>query len=254
MAIPFSTCPSLARLPGITHGFFGRQGGVSTGLYDSLNVGVGSDDKPDAIERNRTLVSATLGAKHLLSCYQVHSARVIPVDAPWTDRPEADAMVTNRPGIGLCILTADCTPVLFADAEAGIIGAAHAGWKGALGGVTDNVIAAMEKLGSDRANIACAIGPCIAQASYEVDAAFRARFLDTDANNDRFFATGKADHFQFDIEDYVAARLQAAGISIIDKLGLDTYANEDRYFSYRRSCHHDEPGYGRQISLIGLAD
>ncbi|MFT6008837.1 MAG: YfiH family protein [Parasphingorhabdus sp.] len=154
----------------------------------------------------------------------------------------------------LGILTADCVPVLFHDPEANVIGAAHAGWKGALAGVTDNVIMAMTALGADRDNIACAVGPCIAQPSYEVDAGFRTRFLDADPDNDCFFAAGKPDHFQFDIEAYVGARLQTAGITNIDKLGLDTYANEDRYFSYRRSCHRGEAGYGRQISLIGLAE
>ncbi|WP_339694092.1 peptidoglycan editing factor PgeF [uncultured Parasphingorhabdus sp.] len=245
------------QLDGAIHGFLGRAGGVSEGIYAGLNIGLGSDDDRDTIMENRRLATeGVFPGSELVTVHQVHSADVVTVTGllPLDQRPHADAMVTDRPNLLLGILTADCVPVLFHDAQANIIGAAHAGWKGALGGVTDNVIAAMEKLGSDRANIACAIGPCIAQASYEVDAAFRARFLDTDANNDRFFATGKADHFQFDIEDYVAARLQAAGISIIDKLGLDTYANEDRYFSYRRSCHHDEPGYGRQISLIGLAD
>ncbi|WP_082788217.1 peptidoglycan editing factor PgeF [Sphingorhabdus sp. M41] len=243
-------------LDGAKHGFLGRAGGVSEGIYAGLNIGLGSDDDRDTImENRRRATEGLLPGSELVTVHQIHSAEVVTVTGPipLDQRPKADAMVTDRPNLLLGILTADCVPVLFHDPEANVIGAAHAGWKGALAGVTDNVLTAMEALGSDRANIACAIGPCIAQASYEVDAAFRTRFLDADAGNDRFFAAGKPDHYQFDIEDYVAARLQAAGISRIDKLGLDTYANEDRYFSYRRSCHRDEAGYGRQISLIGLA-
>tara|TARA_R110000796_G_scaffold8843_59_gene29946 strand:+ start:4029 stop:4790 length:762 start_codon:yes stop_codon:yes gene_type:complete len=244
-------------LGGAVHGFLGRAGGVSEGIYAGLNIGLGSDDDRDTIMGNRRLATeGVFPGSELVTVHQVHSADVVTVTGPMPldQRPHADAMVTDQPNLLLGILTADCVPVLFHDRQAKIIGAAHAGWKGALGGVTDNVIAAMEKLGSHRGNIACAIGPCIAQVSYEVDAAFRARFVGADAANDRFFAAGKPDHFQFDIEEYVAARLQAAGITGIDKLGLDTYVNEDRYFSYRRSCHRDEAGYGRQISLIGLAE
>ena len=161
-------------------------------------------------------------------------------------------MVTNRPGLLLGIVTADCVPVLFADAQAGVVGAAHAGWKGAITGVTDNTLAAMEALGADRARIRCAIGPCIAQKSYEVDAAFYQRFVDENPENERFFSDGKPGHYQFDIEGYVAARLAQAGVTQIECLGEDTYSQPDRFFSYRRSCHTNEPGYGRQISLIGL--
>ncbi|WP_447526359.1 peptidoglycan editing factor PgeF [Parasphingorhabdus sp. NYA22] len=244
-------------LEGTKHGFLGRAGGVSEGIYAGLNIGLGSDDDREIImENRRRATEGVLPGSELVTVHQIHSAEVVTVTGPipLDQRPPADAMVTDQPDLLLGILTADCVPVLFHDPQANVIGAAHAGWKGALAGVTDNVITAMAALGSDRADIACAIGPCIAQASYEVDAAFRTRFLETDAANDRFFAAGKADHFQFDIEDYVAARLQAAGIAKIDKLGLDTYAHEDRYFSYRRSCHRDEAGYGRQISLIGLAE
>lgn len=244
-------------LDGAIHGFLGRAGGVSEGIYAGLNIGLGSDDDRDTIMENRRLATEGVfpGSK-LVTVHQIHSADVVTVTGPLPldQRPQADAMVTDQPNLLLGILTADCVPVLFYDQQANVIGAAHAGWKGALGGVTDNVVTAMEKLGSHRGNISCAIGPCIAQASYEVDAAFRARFVDADAANDRFFAAGKPNHYQFDIEDYVAARLQAAGITRIDKLALDTYANEDRYFSYRRSCHRDEQGYGRHLSLIGLAD
>lgn len=244
-------------LDGAKHGFLGRAGGVSEGIYAGLNIGLGSDDDRDTIvENRRRATEGVLPGSVLVTVHQIHSAEVVTVTGPipLDQRPQADAMVTDKPNLLLGILTADCVPVLFHDPEANVIGAAHAGWKGALAGVTDNVIRAMEKLGADRGNIACAIGPCIAQVSYEVDEAFRTRFLDADPSNDRFFATGKPEHFQFDIEDYVAARLQSAGITKFDKLGLDSYANEDRYFSYRRSCHRDEAGYGRQISLIGLAD
>ena len=244
-------------LGGAAHGFLGRAGGVSKGIYAGLNIGLGSDDDREAIMANRRLATeGVLPGSELVTVHQIHSAEVVTVTAPLPldQRPQADAMVTDRPDLLLGILTADCVPVLFHDSEARVIGAAHAGWKGALAGVTDNVIAAMEKLGADRDNIACAIGPCIAQISYEVDAAFRTRFVDVDSANDRFFAAGRPDHFQFDIEEYVAARLGREGITRIDKLGLDTYANDDRYFSYRRSCHRGEAGYGRQISLIGLAE
>ncbi len=244
-------------LDGAVHGFLGRAGGVSEGIHAGLNIGLGSDDARDAImENRRRAVDGLMPGGELVTVHQVHSADVVTVTGPLPldQRPHADAMVTNQSNLLLGILTADCVPVLFHDPQANVIGAAHAGWKGALGGVTDNTITAMEALGADRGRIACAIGPCIAQASYEVDAAFRTRFLDADAANDRFFAAGKPGHFQFDIEDYVAARLQAAGVGKIEKLGLDTYAHEDRYFSYRRSCHRGEAGYGRQVSLIGIAE
>ncbi|MEH6702968.1 peptidoglycan editing factor PgeF [Parasphingorhabdus sp.] len=244
-------------LDGVTHGFLGRAGGVSEGIYSGLNIGLGSDDDREAIMENRRLaVEGLMPGGELVTVHQIHSAEVVTVTGSMSldQRPQADAMVTDQPNLLLGILTADCVPVLFHDSQANLIGAAHAGWKGALAGVTDNVITAMEALGADRGNIASAIGPCIAQASYEVDASFRTRFVDADAANGRFFSAGKADHFQFDIEEYVAARLMASGITKIDKLGLDTYAHENRYYSYRRSCHRDEAGYGRQISLIGLAE
>ena len=244
-------------LGGAAHGFLGRAGGVSEGIYAGLNIGLGSDDDREAIMANRRRATeGVLPGSELVTVHQIHSAEVVTVTAPLPldQRPQADAMVTDRPNLLLGILTADCVPVLFHDSGARVIGAAHAGWKGALAGVTDNVIRAMEKLGADRNNIACAIGPSIAQISYEVDAAFHSRFIDADPANDRFFAAGRPDHFQFDIEEYVAARLGREGITRIDKLGLDTYANDDRYFSYRRSCHRGEAGYGRQISLIGLAE
>lgn len=242
-------------LAGIPHGFLGRRGGVSTGIHAGLNVGLGSDDDRDAIAENRRrAVAAVLPGSALTTVHQIHSAIALPATEAWPDdaRPRADALVTDRPGLLLGILTADCVPVLFAEPRAGVIGAAHAGWKGALAGVTDATIDAMEALGADRDRISAAIGPCIARASYEVGEDFGRTFEQADPANERFFSAGKPGHLQFDVEAYVAARLAAAGIRRIEALGLDTYADEDRFFSYRRSCHRDEPGYGREISLIGL--
>lgn len=242
-------------LDGVAHGFLGRKGGVSTGLYAGLNVGLGSDDDPDAIHRNRALArDAVLPGATLVTVHQVHSPDVVTVTGPIADdaRPAVDALVTDRPGLLLGVLTADCVPVLFADRQAGVVGAAHAGWKGALGGVTDNSIAAMEALGADRSRIACAIGPCIGRMSYEVTDAFAHVFEEADPENERFFISGRSGHRLFDIEAYVTARLAAAGIGRVEALGEDTYSRPDRFYSYRRSCHLDEPGYGRQISLIGL--
>lgn len=237
------------------HGFLGRIGGVSTGIYAGLNVGLGSDDEREAVVENRKrAVEAVLSGAALARVYQFHSPDVIMIrnTTDGDEPPKGDAMVTDEPNILLGIVTADCVPVLFVDREAGVVGAAHAGWKGALSGVTDNAIAAMEALGADRDRIACAIGPCIAQKSYEVDESFFRRFAEDNAANERFFADGRPGHYQFDIEGYVAARLATAGISKVECLGEDTYSQPDRFFSYRRSCHLGEPGYGRQISLIGL--
>lgn len=244
---------ALAQVP---HGFLGRRGGVSTGIYAGLNVGLGSEDDREAvIENRRRAVESVLPGAELARVYQVHSpdVRIINQLPDETDPPKADAMVTDRPGILLGIVTADCVPVLFADVEAGVVGAAHAGWKGAISGVTDNAIAAMERLGAVRDRIVCAVGPCIAQKSYEVDDAFFRRFIEADERNAHFFSDGAPGHHQFDIEGYVAARLAIAGIRHVACLGEDTYSQPDRFFSYRRSCHRNEPGYGRQISLIGIA-
>lgn len=244
------------RLAGVAHGFFGRRGGVSRGATAGLNVGLGSADDPVAVAENRRIAVAALAPEATLTTvYQVHSAEAVTVDQPWADadRPRADAMVTDRPGVLLGILTADCAPVLFADVQAGIVGAAHAGWKGAFGGVTDATIVAMEALGARRDRIVAAIGPCIARASYEVDEGFLRTFAAADPANERFFAPGRAGHHQFDLEAYVAHRLAAAGLTRIEALGLDTYADEDRFFSFRRATHRGEADYGRQISLIGLA-
>ncbi len=241
-------------LRGVPHGFLGRSGGVSTGAMASLNVGWGSGDDPALVAENRRRAAdAVLPGARLIAVHQIHSAEVVEAgEWPDTDRPPADALVTDRPGLVLGILTADCAPVLLADAEAGVIGAAHAGWKGALAGITDRTIEAMEKLGARRARIAAAVGPCIARASYEVDWTFQERFCAEDPANERFFAEGPAGRPHFDLETYAVARLAAAGIMRVEALGEDTYSQPERFFSYRRSTHLGEPNYGRQISLIGL--
>lgn len=244
-------------LDGLPHGFLGRCGGVSTGHVAGLNVGHGSGDDPALIAENRRRAAqAVLSGSRLVTVYQVHSPDCAVVGAePWpeSDRPHADALVTDQPGLLLGILTADCAPVLLADSEAGIVGAAHAGWKGAIGGVTDSTVEAMEKLGASASRIVAAVGPCIAQASYEVDEAFHDRFCGADAANGRFFAAGREGHHQFDLEGYVASRLEARGLAAVERLGLDTYEAPGRFYSFRRATHRGEPAYGRQISLIGLA-
>ena len=246
-----------AMLEGIPHGFLGRRGGVSKGVCAGLNVGWGSDDDRAAIAENRRRAVAAVapGAK-LVTVHQVHSPDALYAAAPWPDdaRPHADAMVADRPGLALGILTADCTPVLLADMAAGVIGAAHAGWKGALGGVIEATLAAMEARGATRARIAAAIGPVIARKSYEVDEPFLRRFAEADPDNDRFFSPGREGHHQFDLEAYVLARLAEAGVTRAEAVGLDTYAEPERFFSYRRATHKGEPTYGRQISLIALPD
>lgn len=252
MNVEVITAKSLGNLK---HGFLGRVGGVSTGIFESLNCSLGSDDvRENVLENRRRAVAAIMPGAALARVYQVHSPDVVAVTGPLDqdNPPKADALVTDRPNILLAVQTADCVPVLFADSQAGVVGAAHSGWKGALLGVNESTIEAMETLGANRDRIACAIGPCIAQRSYEVDASFFQRFADTDPANERFFADGKAGHYQFDIEGYVAARLAAAGITAVECLGEDTYSQPERFFSYRRSCHRNEPGYGGQMSLIGL--
>jgi len=242
------TSPSLST-PNISHGFFGRAGGVSQGIFASLNCGPGSGDaRADVVENRRRVAAALVPGAALLTLYQIHSAEAVAVTAPWNigEGPQADAMATNLPGLALGILTADCAPVLFADAQAGVIGAAHAGWKGALGGVTENAIAAMEKLGASRTRIAAAIGPCISQANYEVGPEFRERF-----SEEQFFApSDRAGHFRFDLEGYVAHRLAASQIAHVQRLSSCTYAREADFFSYRRATHRGETDYGRQVSAI----
>lgn len=252
MTPPFVTAAPLA---GVAHGFFGRRGGVSVGELASLNCGLGSNDDPALIAENRRRVAgAVLPGAALTGVYQVHGRHCVIVDenSDLTARPEADALATRTPGILLGILTADCVPVLFADRDAGVVAAAHAGWKGAIAGVTDATLDAMEELGADRSRIAAAIGPCIGRASYEVDDGFLARFMDDDPANERFFAGARPGHAMFDIAAYVAARLAATGVRHIAIGGQDTCADEAGYFSYRRACLRGEGGYGRQLSVIGI--
>ena len=242
----------LSQLP---HGFLGRRGGVSTGELAGLNVGYGSKDDKEAIDENRRrAIAAILPGAELATVHQIHSPRVVVAERAWPidARPHADAMVTARPGLLLGILTADCAPILFADAEAGVIGAAHAGWRGALAGVTDATIQCMEQCGAERGRIVAAVGPCIAQASYEVDQGFRGNFVEQDAANDRFFTEGPVGKPHFDLEGYVVHRLNVAGIAEVEALHLDTYADDSRFYSYRRATHRGEADYGRQASLIAL--
>ena len=251
-APPFSRAHNLSTVAGITHGFFGRQGGVSTGLYESLNIGQGSEDDVQAIRDNRDLIRDAMGASELLSCFQVHSAKVVTVTEPWHSRPQADAMVTKVPSLALCILSADCVPVLFADPETKVIGAAHAGWKGALAGVCEATLDAMEALGSDRANIIAAIGPAIQQASYEVGPEFRDTFVGEHEWTDRLFKAGQGDRSHFDLTGYVQAVLLREGVHAVDNLGHDTCAEADMYFSNRRRNLRGESDYGRNGSVIVL--
>lgn len=258
MTIPLApesiTAPALQAMPGIAHGFFTRRGGVSDGLYASLNCGPGSADKPENVAENRRRVAAALGAATLASLYQVHGRDVITVDEGYDagTRPKADGMVSRQRGVALGILSADCTPVLFADSEAGVVGACHAGWRGALAGITDATLQAMLALGADRNRIRAAIGPTIRQASYEVSEPFRSAFTAADTANQDFFGPGKRPgHWQFDLPGYLARRLERAGVAFAD-LGLDTLSDSDRFFSYRRITLAGEPDYGRQISAIAL--
>ena len=243
---------TLGRLP---HGFLSRRGGVSVGPCAGLNVGLGSKDDHDAVVRNRGLaVDAILPGSELSTVYQIHSAKVVVAHRPWPqgERPRADALVTDRPNLLIGILTADCAPVLFADHDAMVIGAAHAGWRGAISGVTDATIDAMERLGARRENIHAAIGPAIAQLSYEVDEEFRRQFLAADSANERFFVSGPQGKPHFGLEPYIVHRLVAAGIDEIEALGLDTYAEPDRFFSFRRATHLGEADYGRHLSAIAI--
>jgi polyphenol oxidase len=243
-------------LAGVPHGFLGRRGGVSTGLVAGLNVGLGSGDDAAAVAENRARAArAVLPGAPIVACYQVHSPDCVTVAEPWPDaeRPHADALVTARPGVLLGIVTADCAPVLLADPAARVVGAAHAGWKGAVGGVIESTVAAMAALGARREAIRAAIGPTIAQESYEVDEAFRDRLVSADSANARFFAPGRPGHWQFDLPAHVAARLAASGVGSVADIGLDTYSAPARFYSFRRATHLGEPAYGRQFSLIGLA-
>lgn len=248
--------PSLTS-PNIRHAFFTREGGVSEGIYQSLNGGIGSNDAPENVRENRARMAASLGVAptHFVSCYQIHSPNVVVAAEPWTreNAPRADAIVTRVPGLAVGVGTADCGPILFADAEAGVVGAAHAGWKGALTGVLEATIAAMEKLGAARARVRAAIGPLIRQPNYEVGAEFVDRFTAQDAANARFFApSARENHAMFDLPGYIKARLERAEIQGVEDLGLCTYAEPARFFSYRRTTHRGEPDYGRHVNAIAL--
>jgi len=251
-----TVCP-LNDLPGVRHAFFGRDGGVSEGLFGSLNCGFGSgDDKAKVAEnRGRALSDMDLKDGSLVTAYQIHSSDVLVVDRPWAqpDAPRGDAMVTRRPNVALGILTADCVPVLFADAAAGVIAAAHAGWRGALGGVIEATLAAMEREGAEIGRIAAAVGPAIAQRSYEVGPEFPGPFLEQDFGNTDFFCPAARDgHFHFDLKGYVARRLALGGCTSIQVLPCDTCSEETRFFSYRRACLRGEEDYGRNLSAIYL--
>jgi YfiH family protein len=245
-------------VPGIRHAFFTRHGGVSEGLYESFNGGTGSRDVPEHVVENRRRMARSLGVAEqaLLVPHQVHSADVIVATKPWSPdgRPRADGIVTNVKGLALGVTGADCGMILFADTQAGIVGACHAGWKGALTGILDATVAAMESLGARRGQITAVLGPTIAQPSYEVGPEFVARFTDVDRDNGRFFVSSKREaHALFDLPSYIGMRLQRADVGHCENLSLDTYANADRFFSYRRSTHLAEPDYGRLVSAIALA-
>lgn len=248
---------TLAKLPGIRHAFFTRAGGVSGGIYASLNAGVGSNDDPVHVAENRARMATAIGVSpgRFLTCYQIHSPDVVVAAGPWTAeaRPHADAIVTTVPGLAIGVSTADCGPVLFADPQARVIGAAHAGWRGALGGVTDQTIAAMEKLGAARERIVAALGPMIRQNNYETGVDLRDRFIAADLANVRFFrASRREGHFMFDLAGYVAARLAAAGVGTIEDVDACTYAESEKFFSYRRMTHRGEADYGRHVNAIAL--
>ncbi|GAB4066098.1 peptidoglycan editing factor PgeF [Ancylobacter sonchi] len=247
--------PALKALPGIRHAFFTREGGVSEGIYAGLNGGTGSNDVPENVVENRARMAGALGvpATHLLTCWQIHSPDCLVARVPWQERPKADAVATDTPGIAVGVAIADCGPVLFADAQAGVVGAAHAGWKGAVGGVLDATLARMEELGARRERVVAAIGPLIRQPSYEVGPEFVANLTALDAGNARFLAPSERDgHAMFDLPGYIAARLTRLGVGTVDDLGLDTYSDADRFYSYRRATHRGEPDYGRLIAAITL--
>ena len=251
------TAEALSELPGVRHGFFGRRGGVSGGLFASLNCGFGSGDEAAAVAENRARAAGRLEleGKRLVTAYQTHSSEVALVERPWTreDAPRVDAMAARTPGIALGILTADCAPVLLADSEAGVIGAAHAGWRGALDGVLEAVVAAMTGLGARREAMVAAVGPAIGQDSYEVGPEFPAPFLEQDPDNAGHFRPAPREgHFHFDLTGYVGRRLGLARVGTVRSLPRDTCAEDARFFSYRRACLRGEPDYGRNLSAIYL--
>ncbi len=251
--------PSLGKFARIRHGFFTRSGGVSDGVYATLNGGVGSNDAPDKVSENRARMAAALGVApdRLLTPYQIHSPDVVVADKLWSpaDRPRADAIVTRTPLLAIGVSTADCGPLLFADAQAGVIGAAHAGWRGALTGVIEATVAAMEKLGAERTRITAALGPTIRQPNYEVGPEFIDRFTAANVDNARFFAPSpQAGHAMFDLTGYIADRIQRAGIGEFEDLELCNYADAERFYSFRRATHRNEPDYGRHINAIALTE
>jgi len=250
---------ALLSIPGIRHAFFTRDGGVSDGFYATLNAGLGSRDAPERVAENRARMAAALGVapERFVTAYQVHSPNVVVATEPWSraDAPRADAVVTRVPGLAVGVTTADCGPLLLADAEAGVVGAAHAGWRGALAGVAEAAVAAMEELGAFRRRIVVALGPMIRQPNYEVGPDFVARFAVEDPGSDRFFTpAARAGHAMFDLAGYIAARLQHAEVGRIEDLDHCTYADPARFFSYRRSTHRAEADYGRHISAITLSE
>jgi YfiH family protein len=244
-------------LPGIAHAFFTREGGVSGGIYASLNGGQGSADDPVAVRENRKRMAAALGVEpgHLLNCHQIHSPDVVTVEEPWdaSAKPKADAMVTAMPGLAIAVASADCGPVLFADPEANVVGCCHSGWKGAFTGVLEATLDAMERLGAHRESTIAVLGPTISRNAYEVGPEFVTRFREADEANRRFFAPAdRPDHAFFDLPAYIGERLDAAGVGRFADLALCTYGDETRFFSYRRSVHRGEPDYGRLIAAIAL--
>jgi polyphenol oxidase len=245
-------------LPGVRHAFFTREGGVSGGIYASLNGGQGSADDPGCVRENRGRMADLMNVprERFVTCYQVHSPDVVTVKAPWTREaaPKADAMVTAERGLAIAVSTADCAPVLFADSPAGVIGAAHAGWKGAFSGVLEATLAAMERLGASRSRTVAVLGPTISPAHYEVGPEFVERFISADKSNGAFFtASERQGHSMFDLPAYIAARLDDAGIGGFHDMALCTYGDEGRFFSYRRSTHRGEPDYGRLLHAIALS-
>ncbi|MFL4470348.1 peptidoglycan editing factor PgeF [Tateyamaria armeniaca] len=251
MTLEILTADTLAPL---RHGFFTRKGGASSGVFEGLNCGTGSSDQTEIVAINRDRAATALGvaADHLVGVHQVHSADAVTVNGPQTDKPRADGLVTATPGIALSVLTADCQPVLFADPQAGVIGAAHAGWKGAQAGVLEATVDAMVDLGAERSNIHAVIGPSISQRAYEVGPEFFDTFFDEDPQNTRFFAGGDGDRMHFDLPGYGLARLRAAGVASAEWTRHCTYFDADRFYSFRRSVHAKDPDYGRLISAIVL--
>ena len=248
--------PLLSAIPGLRHAFFSREGGVSGGIYAGLNGGLGSSDDPASVAENRRRMAQQMGVspEHFLSVWQVHSPDAVVATGPWegASRPRADAMVTRTEGLAIGVTAADCGPILFVDPNARVIGAAHAGWKGALTGILETTVDAMEKLGAERSGIVAAIGPLIRQHSYEVGGEFVERFVEADAENALFFVPSTREgHAMFDLAGFIRTRLENAGVLMIDDTGIDTYSDE-RFYSYRRSVHRGEPDYGRHVHAVAL--